>query len=114
MTYLLDVNALVALGFHQHEFHGRVVSWVSQANPPAFLATCSITELGFARVLAQVPSYGFTVEQARNLLLRLKKLESSRFTFVTDSHDLSHLPNWVNAGKQVTDGHLMQLAKANG
>jgi len=28
MTYLLDVNALVALGFLQHEFYGRVASWV--------------------------------------------------------------------------------------
>ncbi len=29
MTYLLDVNALLALGFLQHEFHVRVASWVN-------------------------------------------------------------------------------------
>jgi len=28
MTYLLDVNALVALGFMNYEFHGRLASWV--------------------------------------------------------------------------------------
>lgn len=28
MIYLLDVNALVALGFVNHEFHDRVVSWI--------------------------------------------------------------------------------------
>ena len=52
MIYLLDVNALVALGFVNHEFHARVVSWIRAQNSPA-LATCSITELGFVRVLAQ-------------------------------------------------------------
>ena len=28
MKYLLDVNALVALGFLQHQFHERVAAWV--------------------------------------------------------------------------------------
>lgn len=114
MTYLLDVSALIALGLRQHVFHNRVVSWLSQAKPPVFLATCSITELGFARILAQTPIYGLTVAQASNLLSRLKKSESPRFSFMTDSHDLSRLPNWVNTGKQITDGHLTELARANG
>jgi uncharacterized protein len=52
MTYLLDANALVALGFVNHEFHDRVVSWLRAQNS-SVLATCSITELGFVRVLAQ-------------------------------------------------------------
>lgn len=60
MTYLLDVNALVALGFAHHEFHDRVAGWVrAQRFPP--LATCSITELGFVRVMVQAPAYGFTI-----------------------------------------------------
>lgn len=49
MIYLLDVKALVALGFVNHEFHDRV-AWVRAQNSSA-LATCSITELGFVRVL---------------------------------------------------------------
>ena len=60
MIYLLDVNALVALCFINHEFHARVASWVQSSNSPQ-LASCSITELGFLRVLAQAPAYGFTV-----------------------------------------------------
>ena len=74
MKYFLDVNALVALGFLQHEFHKRVAQWVralaSKGVPE--LLTCSITEFGFVRVLAQAPLYGFTVSQASSLLLRLK------------------------------------------
>lgn len=114
MTYLLDVNALVALGVIQHQFHGRVASWVAQAKQPLLLATCPITELGFVRVLAQAAAYGFTVPQARALLTRLKQVNASQFTFLVDDHDVSHLPAWVNAASQTTDGHLVQLANANG
>jgi predicted nucleic acid-binding protein len=113
MIYLLDVNALVALGFMNHEFHHRVASWVQSHNPPN-LASCSITELGFVRVLAQAPAYGFTVAQARTLLLRLKQARASRLAFIPDEHDVSHLPGWVRAPKQITDGHLGKLASANG
>jgi predicted nucleic acid-binding protein len=113
MTYLLDVNALVALGFVNHEFHDRVASWVrTQQFPP--LATCSITELGFVRVLVQAPAYGLSIAQARTLLLRIKQAGGSRFIFIADGHDISHLPAWVKTAKQTTDGHLAKLASANG
>jgi len=114
MKYLLDVNALVALGFLQHEFHERVAAWVhtSIAKGTVELATCSITELGFVRILVQAPQYGFAVSQARDLLLQLKA--ASALTFISDDHDISHLPAWVKTAKQTTDGHLAQLAKAKG
>jgi len=112
MIYLLDVNALVALGFINHEFHGRLATWVQSKNVPN-LASCSITELGFVRVLAQAPAYGFSVNQARTLLLRLKEAGTSPLRFISDEHDVSHLPAWVRAPKQITDGHLSKLATAN-
>ena len=113
MTYLLDVNALVALGFVHHEFHDRVARWLKAQRFPE-IATCSITELGFVRVLSQAPLYGLTVGQARSLLLRLKKTDVLSFTFIADSHDIAHLPTWVKSAKQKTDGHLAELANANG
>jgi uncharacterized protein len=112
MIYLLDVNALVALGFINHEFHDRIAAWVRSQNSPN-LASCSITELGFVRVLAQAPAYGFTVTQARTLLLRLKEARTSPLAFIPDEHDVSHLPTWVRTPKQITDGHLSKLATAN-
>ena len=112
MIYLLDVNALVALGFMNHEFHDRLAAWVKSLNS-AGLASCSITELGFVRVLAQAPAYEFTVAQSRSLLLGLKKTRISSFTFLADVHDVSYLPAWVETPKQITDGHLIKLASAN-
>jgi predicted nucleic acid-binding protein len=113
MIYLLDVNALVALGFAHHEFHSRVARWMRALRAPS-LATCSITELGFVRVLAQVPRSGLTIEQARTLLLRIKQAAGPNFSFIADDHDVSQLPRWVKTPKQTTDGHLVRLASSNG
>lgn len=116
MKYLLDVNALVALGFLEHEFHERVARWVQRlaAKDTPDLATCSISELGFVRVLAQAPQYGFTVGQASHLLQRLKTARMVSFTFILDDQDISNLPSWVKTAKQTTDGHLAHLARAHG
>ena len=114
MRYLLDVNALVALGFLQHEFHERVALWVrSLAKGTSYqLLTCAITELGFVRVLSQAPQYGLTVAQSKALLVRLKRQGTVPFEFIADDHDVSRLPHWVKSGRQTTDGHLAELAQA--
>jgi len=85
MRYLLDVNALVALGFFEHAFHSRIASWVARLKSHAGgeLLTCSITELGFVRV------------------------------FIADDHDVSRLPPWAKTARQTTDGHLAELALAH-
>jgi predicted nucleic acid-binding protein len=116
MKYLLDVNALVALGFMDHEFHTRVSSWVHKvaSSPEGELATCSITELGFVRVLAQATQYRFTIPQACWLLRRLKTANILKFSFISDDHDVSHIPAWVRTPKQTADGHLVKLAQAKG
>lgn len=111
--YLLDVNALVALGFKEHEFFEQVVSWVQSLRPGEEFATCAITELGFVRVLT-LPQYGFSVDESKTSLLRLKSSGQIGFVFVADNQDASRLPGWVKSPKQVTDGHLSQLARANG
>jgi hypothetical protein len=74
VRFLLDVNALLAFGVFEHRFHQRVSGWVSRLETTGEpeLATCSITELGLIRVLAQSSEYGFDIRGARRLLLRLK------------------------------------------
>jgi len=116
MRYLLDVNALIALGAVEHEYHARVAAWVSRLRVTGAveLITCSITELGFVRILAQTPAYRFTITTARALLLRMKTEDPALFIFVVDAHDISRIPSWVNTAKRLTDGHLVQLAKSNG
>jgi uncharacterized protein len=116
VRYLLEVNPRVALGFLEHEFHERVALWLLSLRKDAHyeLLTCPITELGFVRVLSQAPQYGLTVAQSKTLLVRLKKQRAVPFDFIADDHDVSHLPAWVKMGRQTTDGHLAELARAHG
>jgi predicted nucleic acid-binding protein len=112
--YLLDVSALVAMGFQGHEFFEPVAAWVQtlHAGDDEF-ATCAISELGFLRVLMH-PQYGLSVAEAKQSLRRLKSSGKVAFVFVPDDQDASRLPAWVKTAKQTTDGHLAQLAKAHG
>lgn len=113
MRYLLDVNALVAYGYRKHDFHDRAGAWIRSRKGDGFL-TCSITELAFVRVLGNVRAYGMNVAQARSLLMELKAWSTLPLEFLPDRNDISALPKWVKSPKQTTDGHLVQLANANG
>lgn len=114
MTYLLDVNALLALGFDQHEHHARLEKWVSSLSRSDSLATCSITEIGFLRVLHQVPQYGVSVSDGKRLVSKLRSNRKRAFAFLPDDHGAAELPSWVRTGRQTTDGHLLGLATARG
>lgn len=107
------MNALSAFGVPQHQFHRRVVNWIRHQHGCVFLTT-SVTEIGFVRVIAGVPMYGLGVSPAKNLLLGMKTDATQPLTFLPDGNDISALPAWVKTPVQVTDGHLLQLAKTNG
>lgn len=106
MRYLLDVNALIALGYVHHEFHGRVKAWAKGRK----LCTSSISELGFIRILSGLPEAEITVETCRKLLVALKK--EWNIGFVSDDCSAVNLPEWVRRSKQTTDGHLASLARS--
>jgi predicted nucleic acid-binding protein len=116
MIYLLDVSALLALGLREHEFHERVTKWVRtcEIQEEVTFATCAIIELGFLRILTQASSYSFTIAQGKVLLLQLKTTKGLRFSFLPDNQGADELPLWVEGPKQITDGHLLALAKAHG
>ena len=71
MKYLLDVNVLIALGIRQHPFHFRESRWAKSNTLSEFLS-CSITEIGFLRIVGQAPLYGVDVENAKALLNSLR------------------------------------------
>lgn len=113
MNYLLDVNALVALGFRAHEFHDRVSIWVQGLGAGDRLHTTPLTELGFVRVLHQAPQYRVPIADSRALLAKLRAQRRHPFGWIPDTHGVGQLPSWVRTGRQTTDGHLAALAAAN-
>jgi predicted nucleic acid-binding protein len=109
VTYLLDVNALLALGHAAHVHHGRVASWIATLGHEDVLATCSITELGFVRIAPQA-RLSPSVRVARDLLGLLRGSTRPPFVRLSDDLGADALPDWADTPQATTDGHLSALA----
>lgn len=109
MTYLLDVNALLALAHGAHLHHGRVAAWVATLGRNHLLATCSITELGFVRIAPQA-RLSPDVAGAMDLLLQLRGSNRPPFVRLADDLGADSLPPWARTPAATTDGHLSALA----
>jgi len=114
VKYLLDVNALLALAHQDHADHEKASIWYREtAGVASAFLTCPITELGFLRVSMQA-GLSRNLDAAQDTLSGMKKSSRVRFVFVRDSVAVDKLPPYVRTPAQLTDGYLLQLAKANG
>jgi predicted nucleic acid-binding protein len=117
MMFLLDVNALLAMGYTSHVHHARVAMWTSQleaerGSDDLVFATCPITELGFVRVGSGKAAYAPSVDTARTNLKTLKSAKN--MLFIPDDLHAQDMPAWVRKSVQTTDGYLLALAKSHG
>jgi hypothetical protein len=111
---LLDVNALVALAWDSHIHHARIREWFA-SNAPQGWATCPITESGFVRVSTNpkvLPS-PIRVDDARHVLATLRETVGHRFLSDDVSLVDDDVPTIVGH-RQVTDAHLLTLARRRG
>jgi predicted nucleic acid-binding protein len=115
LIFLLDVNALLAMGYSAHVHHARVMSWLRGENAavgsPAVVASCAITELGFVRIASGPAALADNVHAAQSELQVLKREHG--VVFFADEVTADNLPAWVTKPKQTTDGHLLQLATSH-
>jgi len=111
---LPDVNALVALAWDSHVHHVHMRTWFA-ANSTFGWATCPLTESGFVRVSSNpvvLPS-AIGVEAARAVLVALRKAGGHRF--LPDDVSIADRDVPKMAGhRQVTDAHLLTLARRRG
>ena len=114
MKYLLDVNALVALGHTQHVHHVRAERWLKDVIPSAeALGTCAITELGFVRV-SVLAGLQPDVGTALQALAKLKASSPVKVELWADALGADKLPRYVKRPADLTDGHLLELARTHG
>lgn len=111
---LLDVNALVALVWDSHVHHATIRTWFA-ANSANGWFTCPATESGFVRVSSNpkvLPS-PIGVEPARAVLSALRELEGHGFLVDDVSIVDADVPR-MSGHRQVTDAHLLALARRRG
>lgn len=112
MKYLLDVNTLVALGNGGHAQHDQAEKWLRKMQiAKAELGSSPICELGFVRVSVQAGLQP-DVASARHVLARMKA--SAHISLWPDASGLDKLPDYVTKPGQLTDGHLLEVARSHG
>jgi toxin-antitoxin system PIN domain toxin len=111
---LLDVNALVALAWDSHVHHARIRAWFA-AHGQTGWATCPVSESGFVRVSSNpkvLPS-PVGVTAARDVLAALRTAGAHRFLADDVSLTDADVP-YIAGYRQVTDAHLLTLARRSG
>jgi uncharacterized protein len=117
VTFLLDVNVLVALVDSAHVSHDAAHDWFAREGRRDW-ATCPITENGLVRVIAhpKYPNAVSTAADAIALLTQLVSLPGHVFwTADVALRDANRFraPNLLTSG-QVTDSYLLALAVSRG
>jgi toxin-antitoxin system PIN domain toxin len=114
VTYLLDINILIALFDGAHVNHDSAHSWFG-SNGSLSWATCPITENGFVRVLSS-PSYPTVLATPTEILERLARFRAlPGHVFWSDDISLATLLDpetrtRLQGCQQVTDFYLAALA----
>jgi predicted nucleic acid-binding protein len=111
VSWLLDINVLLALAYEAHADHARVIRWfASLIGSDSRVATCAITEVGFVRVSMQA-GFENTAPEAAETLRGLKASSPISVQLIPDSLGADRLPSYIVGARQVTDGHLLELAQ---
>jgi toxin-antitoxin system PIN domain toxin len=114
LVALLDVNVLVALVWDSHVHHAATRTWFA-ANSEDGWATCPVTESGFVRVCSnpKILPHPVGVEAARSVLGSLRAAPGHAFLSDDVSIGDADVPP-MSGHRQVTDAHLLTLARRRG
>jgi uncharacterized protein len=118
VTDLLDVNLLISLAWPNHVHHASARAWFGARDGQPW-ATSPVTEAGFVRVSSNASAIptAVTPGEARTLLGQMRHVEGH--VFLPDDIELvtgseSALAARMVGHRQVTDAHLLALARRHG
>jgi uncharacterized protein len=111
--HLLDVNALIALGWNGHKHHGTMLAWFNRHAKDGW-ATCAFTQAGFVRVLSQ-PALGQAASSVPELAEALaNNLAHASHRSLALDFDFADVQACCTGGvvghRQVTDAYLLTAA----
>jgi toxin-antitoxin system PIN domain toxin len=112
---LLDVNALLALAWPNHQFHSTVLARLESAPAPLW-ATCALTQLGFVRLSSNPKVVGESKTPAEAVSLLGDLTRDGRHLYLEDLPALPDRPESfrpLNGHQQVTDAYLIEVALAH-
>ena len=106
---LLDVNALLALGWREHQAHGAVVERLDENQR---WASCNITQLGFIRISSNPGVFHQPTEPAEAARFLATLTQDPLHLFIDRTPAPTATPWPTKSGyKQTTDVYLIELAE---
>jgi toxin-antitoxin system PIN domain toxin len=112
-TALLDLNILTALLWPAHEHHDAAHRWFA-ARKDASWATCSLTQLGFVRLVSNPAFSRDALSPAEALALLAENVTHAGHEFWTESLEVPAAVKGMEARlqgyRQLTDAYLLALA----
>ena len=103
MTYLIDVNILLAAIWDGHPLHERAFAWIKGKD----IAICPLAELGFIRISTN-PKATINAPMGKTRELLQRFIEERDASLVAD--DLPALESKPAKSEDVTDNYLADLA----
>jgi uncharacterized protein len=114
LTYLLDVNVLIALAWPQHIHHEAAHRWFAQTGGKSW-ATCAITQLAFVRISSNpgIIADAVSPTEAAKVLLAITQLAGHTFWPQAPALDqIEEMQSLAIVGhRQVTDAYLLGVAR---
>ena len=113
MTWLLDANALIALGWPPHEHHGAMQRWFKRHAAEGW-GTTAVTQSAFVRIVSQPAFSGclISVSQVAELLLRNTAHAGHRLLAMDFGFEqvLGCCSGGLLGHRQITDAYLLTTA----
>lgn len=118
MTYLLDVNLLVALAWPSHVHHRTAHAWWARAaRGRARWASCAVTQLGFTRVSSNPAFSPDALSPTDAVALLEASTSSTSHVYLEAQPELAALPaslrRAIRGHQQVTDAYLLVVCAAH-
>lgn len=117
MSYLLDANALIALGWPAHEHHERMLRWF-QRHAREGWATTALTQAAFVRVISQPAFSGRAIAISEIAEVLLRNTAHPKHSFMALDFGIEQVLGCCTGGlrghRQITDAWLLTLATRHG
>jgi uncharacterized protein len=113
VSFLLDANALIALGWPPHEHHAPMLAWFKRHAAQGW-ATTAMTQAAFVRIVSQpaFSSHVITVAQVAEQLLRNTAHPKHRLLPMDFGFEevLGCCTGGLYGHRQITDAYLLTTA----
>jgi toxin-antitoxin system PIN domain toxin len=113
---LLDVNALLALAWPNHQFHALILARLERKPVPRW-ATCALTQLGFVRLSSNPTIVEVRKRPAEAVSMLADLIQDQQHVYLETLPalpDMASVFHHLLGHQQVTDAYLLGVAQANG